>query len=107
MNVGLTLFFKQLLIRTQNPAPNLGGYPGSHDGTVLEIAQKAGASAGQNLAAPRIFPPMYSVEVDVMSSDGPDDYKQKFEQAWLQGKDSEDEDLPPASVQIWDKDESD
>lgn len=42
-----------------------------------------------------------------MSSAGPDDYKQKFEQAWLQGKDSEGEDLPPASVQIWDKDESD
>ncbi|KAE8423998.1 hypothetical protein BDV36DRAFT_290095 [Aspergillus pseudocaelatus] len=93
------------MIRTQNPAPYLGGLPGTDDGTVLEIAHQAGASGGHNLPAPRIFPPMYSVEVDVDSSAGTDDYKQKFQEAWLQGKDSEGEALPPASIQIWDADE--
>ncbi|XHG03585.1 hypothetical protein AWENTII_006886 [Aspergillus wentii] len=95
----------QLMIRTQGGAPNLGGYPGSADGTVLKIAKDAGASTGQNLPAPLIYPPMYSARVDVDSAVGADEYKKQYEQAWLQGKDEEGEELPPASFAVRDIDD--
>ncbi|KAE8142913.1 hypothetical protein BDV38DRAFT_277726 [Aspergillus pseudotamarii] len=94
----------ELMIQTNDPGPDLGGPPGSDEGTVLEIAQKAGASGGRNLVAPPIHPAMYHIKVDVNSSGGAEEYRGRFRQAWWEGKDSEGNHLPSASVMIGEAD---